>query len=54
MERADVVRWSLNAMIEAEEFGLTQSNAPTTYAMTSNPVVTRLCGKEGGTSRLEQ
>ena len=43
---ADVVRWSLNAMIEAEEFGLSQSNAQTTCAMTSNPVVARLCGKE--------
>ena len=46
---ADVVRWSLNAMIEAEEFGLTQSNAKTECALTSNPVVARLCGKEGGT-----
>tara|TARA_Y100001970_G_scaffold89870_1_gene113250 strand:- start:31 stop:1008 length:978 start_codon:yes stop_codon:yes gene_type:complete len=46
---ADVVRWSLNAMIEAEEFGLSQSNAQTTCAMTSNPVVARLCGKEGAT-----
>ena len=46
---ADVVRWSLNAMIEAEEFGLSQSNVKTTCAMTSNPVVARLCGKEGAT-----
>ncbi len=46
---ADVVRWSLNAMIEAEEFGLSQSNAKTTCAMTGNPVVARLCGKEGAT-----
>ena len=46
---ADVVRWSLNAMIEAEEFGLSQSNVMTTCAMTSNPVVARLCGKEGAT-----
>ena len=46
---ADVVRWSLNAMIEAEEFGLSKSNAQTTCAMTSNPVVARLCGKEGAT-----
>ena len=46
---ADVVRLSLNAMIEAEEFGLSQSNAQTTCAMTSNPVVARLCGKEGAT-----
>jgi len=45
---ADIVRWSLNAMIEAEEFGLTQANAQTTCATTSNPVVARLCGKEGG------
>ena len=46
---ADVVRWSLNAMIEAEEFGLTKSNAKTECALTSNPVVARLCGKEGAT-----
>ena len=46
---ADIVRWSLNAMIEAEEFGLTQANAQTTCALTSNPVVARLCGKEGAT-----
>ena len=46
---ADVVRWSLNAMIEAEEFGLSQSNVQTTCAMTSNPVVARLCGTEGAT-----
>ena len=46
---ADIVRWSLNAMIEAEEFGLSQSNVKTTCAMTSNPVVARLCGKEGAT-----
>ena len=45
---ADIVRWSLNAMIEAEEFGLTKSNAKTECALTSNPVVARLCGKEGG------
>ena len=46
---ADVVRWSLNAMIEAEEFGLSQANVKTECALTSNPVVARLCGKEGGT-----
>ena len=36
-------------MIEAEEFGLTKSNAKTECALTSNPVVARLCGKEGAT-----
>ena len=46
---ADIVRWSLNAMIEAEEFGLTQSNAKTECALTANPVVERLCGKSGST-----
>ena len=36
-------------MIEAEEFGLTQSNAKTECALTANPVVERLCGKSGST-----
>ena len=36
-------------MIEAEEFGLSQANAKTECALTSNPVVARLCGKEGAT-----
>ena len=45
---ADIVRWSLNAMIEAEEFGLDKGSASSTCATTGNPVVARLCGSEGG------
>ena len=45
---ADIVRWSLNAMIEAEEFGLDKGSASSICATTGNPVVARLCGKEGG------
>jgi general L-amino acid transport system substrate-binding protein len=45
---ADIVRWSLNAMIEAEEFGLDKGSASSTCAITGNPVVARLCGSEGG------
>ena len=45
---ADVVRLSLNAMIEAEEFGLDKGSISTTCLTTGNPVVARLCGSEGG------
>ena len=45
---ADIVRWSLNAMIEAEEFGLDKGSISTTCLTTGNPVVARLCGSEGG------
>ena len=43
----DVVRWSLNTMIIAEEFGLTQANVDDN--MNSNiPEVLRILGVEGG------
>ena len=42
----DIVRWSLNTMIEAEEYGINSSNAD---SMTSsdNPQIKRLVGAEG-------
>jgi len=42
----DIVRWSLFAMIEAEEYGITSANAD---SMTSseNPQIKRLVGSEG-------
>ena len=43
----DIVRWSLNAMIEAEEYGITSSNADS-MKTSSNPAVKRLVGSEGG------
>lgn len=47
-EWADVVRWSLNALIAAEELGVTSANvAELGAAPTDNPEVNRLLGTEG-------
>lgn len=43
----DIVRWSLNAMIVAEEFGITQANVADMKATSENPEVRRLLGVEG-------
>jgi general L-amino acid transport system substrate-binding protein len=43
----DIVRWSLNTMIIAEEKGLTSNNVDTKLAMNNDPEVARLTGKEG-------
>ena len=42
----DIVRWSLNTMIEAEEYGITSSNADS-MKESENPAVKRLVGVEG-------
>ncbi len=44
---ADVVRWSLNAMVAAEEYGVTQANVAEQLASSANPEVRRLLGAEG-------
>ncbi len=45
---ADVVRWSLNAMIAAEELGLTSANVDGMAASpTDNPEINRMLGTEG-------
>ncbi|HSF95407.1 MAG TPA: amino acid ABC transporter substrate-binding protein [Thermohalobaculum sp.] len=45
---ADVVRWTLNALIIAEELGITQANvAEKAAAAGDNPEVNRLLGTEG-------
>jgi general L-amino acid transport system substrate-binding protein len=44
---ADVVRWSLYAMVEAEEYGVTMSNVDDMKATSGNPVIRRLLGVEG-------
>ena len=46
-EWGDVVRWSLNAMISAEELGVTSANAAELSMGTNNPEVARLLGAEG-------
>ncbi|MDA9596496.1 amino acid ABC transporter substrate-binding protein [Candidatus Pelagibacter sp.] len=42
----DIVRWSLNTMIEAEEYGITSANADS-MKTSENPQVKRLVGAEG-------
>ncbi len=43
----DIVRWSLNAMIAAEEFGVTSENVDEMVANSDHPEVRRLLGVEG-------
>ena len=45
----DVVRWSLYAMIEAEEYGVNSGNVDDLKANTTNPIIKRLLGVEGDT-----
>ncbi len=44
---ADVVRWTLNALIAAEEYGVTAANAEEMATTSENPEVKRLLGTEG-------
>jgi general L-amino acid transport system substrate-binding protein len=43
----DVVRWTLNAMINAEEYGVTSANVDEMAKDSPNPEVKRLLGTEG-------
>jgi general L-amino acid transport system substrate-binding protein len=43
----DVVRWTLNALITAEELGVTSANLAEMTAGTNNPEINRLLGTEG-------
>ena len=46
-EWADIVRWTLNALIVAEEVGVTSVNLEELAAGTENPEINRLLGTEG-------
>ena len=46
-EWGDIVRWTLNALISAEELGVTSANLSELAAGTNNPEVNRLLGSEG-------
>ncbi|MEO1704131.1 MAG: amino acid ABC transporter substrate-binding protein [Pseudomonadota bacterium] len=46
-EWGDVVRWTLNALITAEELGVTSDNIEELAGGTNNPEVNRLLGSEG-------
>jgi general L-amino acid transport system substrate-binding protein len=43
----DIARWTLNALIVAEELGVTKANVATMANGTKNPEINRLLGKEG-------
>lgn len=47
-EFMDIVRWSLNAMIEAEEYGITSENVDEMRESSSNPGIQRLLGTTPG------
>ncbi len=46
-EWGDIVRWTLNALITAEELGVTSANIAELAAGTNNPEINRLLGTEG-------
>jgi general L-amino acid transport system substrate-binding protein len=47
-EWGDIVRWTLNALISAEELGVSSTNvAELSAAATDNPEVNRMLGTEG-------
>jgi general L-amino acid transport system substrate-binding protein len=48
----DIVRWTLMAMIEAEELGVTSANAEKMLTESPNPAVQRLLGKAGDFGKL--
>lgn len=48
----DIVRWSMMAMIEAEEHGVTSQNVDKMLAESADPAVQRLLGKTGDFGKL--
>lgn len=48
----DIVRWTLNALITAEELGVTSANIDEMAASTNNPEIARLLGTEGNLGEM--
>ena len=48
----EIVRWSMMAMVEAEEAGVTSANVTEMLASSANPTVQRLLGKSGDFGKL--
>jgi len=48
----DIVRWSMMAMLEAEEHGVTSKNVDAMLAESNDPAVQRLLGKSGDFGKL--
>jgi len=49
---ADIARWTLNALIAAEELGVTSANLEQMAAGTNNPEINRLLGSEGSLGEM--
>jgi len=49
---ADIVRWTVNALVAAEEHGVTAANADKLAQGTDNPNINRLLGKEGNLGKM--
>jgi general L-amino acid transport system substrate-binding protein len=49
---ADIARWTLNAMINAEEYGVTMANVDELAKGTKNPEINRLLGSEGNLGEM--
>jgi general L-amino acid transport system substrate-binding protein len=48
----DVIRWSFNVMVIAEEFGVTQANVDDLKANSPNPEIRRMLGVEGELGKM--
>jgi general L-amino acid transport system substrate-binding protein len=48
---ADIVRWSFNAMLEAEELGISSKNIDS-LMNSNNPNIQRFVGKSGGIGQM--
>lgn len=51
-EWGDIVRWTLNALISAEELGITSANIAELSGGTDNPEVNRILGTEGNLGEM--
>ena len=51
-EWADIARWTLNVLINAEEYGVTQSNVRSMASGTNNPEINRMLGSEGSLGEM--
>ena len=51
-EWGDIVRWTLNALISAEELGITSANLTEMASGSNNPEVKRLLGSEGNMGEM--
>ena len=49
---ADIARWTLNALINAEEYGVTSANIDQMLKGTKNPEINRMLGTEGSLGEM--